>query len=233
MDSDKIYLNFPITLLKPAFCNMKEVCQDIMHYAIYKHSVTLQGDPVKRMEDSAHYFGITLGSVKRSLEDGKNISDNLVNKCAMTGISKDLLFEFYKNDKTDSEISLLLSFLAIKSILGKKSYCRITSDYLLCRMAGYTSKCEMDELPEPLKKYQFRYHLDCLKMELKKSFGLKIYGRYTRGFFVSFELPIEQLIREVEVKRKRYIEKTQKDEQSKAVKKVLAELYSNNIKTTS
>lgn len=143
----------------------------------------------------------------------------------MTGISKELLFEFYINDKSFSEIAVLLSFLAIKSILGKKSYCRITNEFLLCRMAGYTSKIEMDELPENLKKYQKRWHIDTLKMELRKSFGLKIYARYTRGLFVSFELSDEQLIKEVEIKRKKYIEKAQRDEQSKAVKKVLMELY--------
>lgn len=225
---DKVFFNFPISLLRPAFINMKKVCNDIIDYAIYKQSETLQGNPAKRIKDSSEYFGITLGNITKSLENGKMLFQTTPDKTAMTGISKGLLFEYYQNDKSDFEITLFLSFLAIKSILGKKSYCRITTDYLICRMAGYTSKSEITELPANLKIYLTRRKMDSLKMELKNSFGLKIYGRYTRGFFVSFELPIEQLIKEVEMKRKSYIEKTQRGEQSKAVKKVLTELYSMN-----
>lgn len=226
---DKVFLNFPVSLLKPAFSSMRQVCDDIINYSCFKHSEILHGSPTKRMTDSAfNHYGIKLGNVSKSFERGKMLYQTTPEKTAMTGISKSLLFEYYQNDKTDFEIALLLSFLAIKSILGKKSYCRITTDYLLCRMAGYTSKSEITELPANLKIYLTRRKMDSLKIELRNSFGLKIYGRYTRGFFVSFELPIEQLIKEVEMKRKRYIEKTQRGEQSKAVKKVLTELYLTN-----
>lgn len=226
---ERVFFNFPISLLKHAFDNIKNVCNDIMDYAIYTHGVKLKGDPIERMQDAADYFGITLGNIDNSLENARILYKTNSNKVAMTGINKDLLFEFYKNYKTESEIALLLSFLAIKSILGKKSYCRITSNFLLCRMAGNTSKIEMSVLPDSLKKYQKRYHMDSLKMKLRTSFGMKIYARYTRGFFVSFELSEEQLIKEVEMKRKKYIEKTHRDEQSKAVKKVLMELYSSTV----
>jgi hypothetical protein len=228
MNTEEKYFNFPIPLLRPAHSNIKTVCQEIMDYAIYKRSRTLTGSPANRIKNLEKYFGITLGNASRSLENGKLLFDSIPDKTAMTGISKELLFDYYKNDKTDFEISLLLSFLAIKSILGKKSYCRITTDYLICRMAGYTSKIEMEEVPESLKKYLTRRKMDSLKMELKKSFGLKIYARFTRGWFVSFELTEEQLIREVEMKRKKYIEKTQRDSQSMAVKRVLQELYYMN-----
>ena len=203
---DKVFLNFPITLLRPAFNNMKRVCIDIIDYAVYRHSLTLQGNELKKVKDSAHYFDITLGNALESLKNGKDLYQSYKEKPVMTGISRDLLSKYLKNDKSDFEIALLLSFLAAKSILGKKSFCRVTSETLLCRMAGYASKSELKELTEPLKKYQTRYHLDSLKFELKKSFGLKIYGRYTRGFFISFELPEEQLIKEVEMKRKKYYE---------------------------
>jgi hypothetical protein len=228
---DKVFFNFPVSLLRPAFSNMRKVCNDIIDYAIFKHAETLEGNPAKRTKDSAKFFSVTLGNISQSYENGKTLFNDTPIKTAMTGISSTLLFDFYQNEKTDFEISLLLAFLAIKSILGKRSYCKLNSEFLLSRMAGLTSKNEIKDFPEPLKKFQSRYHLDCLKYELKKSFGLQIYARYTRGFFVSFELPLEQLIREVEIKRKKYIAKTQGDEQSKAVKKILTELYSNNIKT--
>jgi hypothetical protein len=188
------FLNFPISLLKPAFNDMQKVCKDIIEFDNCNMSVTFEG---------------------------------LSKKPVMTGISENMLSDYMENEKTGSEIASLLAFLAIKSILGKKSFCRITSEFLLCRMAGYDSKNEMIEIPEVLKKYQIRWHMDSLKQSLKNNYGLRIYGRYTRGFFVSFKLSEEQLIRQVETKRKKYLEKTQKDEQIKAVKKVLTELYGN------
>jgi hypothetical protein len=229
---DNVFFNFPIALLKPAFSDISKVCQNIIDYAIYKHAKTLQGNALKKVKDSADYFGIQLANPSETFDNGIYLNNIFRIRPVMTGINKDLLFEYYKNDKTEFDIVLLLSFLAMKSILGKKSYCRITTEFLMCRMAGYASESEMTEIPAPLKKYMTRYHMDALKFELRRTFGLKIYGRYTRGFFVSFELTEEQLIKEVEIKRKKYAEKKQKDDQSLAVKKVLKELYLTNTITT-
>lgn len=228
---NRIYLNFPVSLLRQAFINIREMCSNIMDYAIYKHSLSLSGDQKKQVKDSADFFKIRLGTIKSTIENGKLIMDHNKNT-AMTGISHTMLFDFYENEKNESEVAVLLAFLAIKSILGKKSYCRIHSEFLLCRMAGYNSKKEMSSLPDNLKKYLKRYHMDCLKYELKCSFGLKIYGRYTRGFFVSFELTEEQLIRVVELKRKKHIEIIQKQRQNRTVEKVLREIYSTNDGST-
>jgi hypothetical protein len=62
-------------------------------------------------------------------------------------------------------------------------------------------------------------------LELQKSYGLKIYARYTRGFFVSFSLTLEELIKEVEMKRKKYYEIHMRNQQSAAVLKVLSQIY--------
>ena len=204
---------------------MHNVCQNIMDYAIYHHAKSLDGSLNKRIKDSANYFGVTLGNITRTAQNGESLDYKTPERPVMTGISKHLTFEFYDSPKTDNEISVLLSFLAMKSILGKKSFCRITTAFLLCRMAGYSTISEMSELPEQLKKYRSRWHLDCLKSALRNHYGLKIYGRYTRGFYISFELPEEQLIEEVEKKRKKYIEKTYKEQSGEALKRVLARLY--------
>lgn len=222
---DERFFNFPIELLRPAFNDMRKVCNNIIDYSVCKHSESLNGSQSQRIRDSMNFFSISLCNVSKTIENGRSLIALYGKKPVLTGISKDLLFDYYKNEKTDFEIVLLLAFLAIKSILGKKSYCRITSEFLLSRMAGYASINKMNGLPEPLKKYQIRYHQDCLKRELKQSFGMKIYGRYTRGFYVSFSLSEEKLIREVEIKRKKFIEKMQKEQQKATLNKVLLELY--------
>lgn len=223
------FFNFPVPLMQYS-PDMNVFGDNVMDYCIYKHSLTLNGG--NAMKDAAHYFGVTLGNIARSTRDGKEFYDSIPQNSAMTGINKDLLFEFYKEHKTEQEISVLMAFLAIKSILGKKSYSRITTDFLICRMAGYNSKKEFLTVypeagsgPEYLQKYYKRRCMDQIKLELQRSYGMKIYGRYTRGFYVSFSLSLEELIKEVEMKRKKYYEKHRKDQQSAAVKKVLAELY--------
>jgi hypothetical protein len=200
---------------------------DVIHYAVYKHAQNLNGTLAERIKSSANYYGIELGSLKNATEGGERLHSEIPYRSPMTGINKDLLFDFYLGSKTHDEIVVLLAHLAIKSILGEKSFCRITTDYLFCRMAGYPSMSDMPEVPVHLRPYATRRKMDRIKTELTEFYGLNIYARYTRGFFVSFTLSLEDLIREVETKRKKYYEANQKAETSAAVLKVINQLYGN------
>ena len=57
---------------------------------------------------------------------------------AKTSISRDLYWQWRNKVKTESEYSklLLLAFLAVKSIVGRKDYAITNYDFLLARMAG-------------------------------------------------------------------------------------------------
>lgn len=204
---------------------MKRMGNAIMDYAIYKHAKSLNGTMNDRMKAAAHYFGITLGYIKGSIENGQELHESIHPRSPMTGINKDLLFDFYDGNQSINEIVVLLAHLAIKSILGQKSFCRVTNDYLLCRMAGYPGMNDMEALPDYLSPYATRRRMDNIKSELQKSYGLQIYARYTRGFFVSDTLDLEHLIKAVETKRRKWQLAQQKAEVSNAVTKVLKELY--------
>mgnify|MGYP000983735085 CR=1 FL=1 len=221
------YFNFPIMLMRMA-PNIRQFCDDVMDYCIYAQSMSLNGP--NAMRDAGKHFNVTLGNIARSERDGRNLYNSIDLPAPMTGISHDLLFTFYKEHKTEHEIAALMAFLAIKSILGKKSYCRVTNEHLLSRMAGFASDKTMDELPEYLKQYTSRRKMNSLKMELQRNYRLKIYARYTRGFFVSFTLSLEELIREVEMKRKRYYEQNLKNSTSAAVTRVINQLYNSDGK---
>lgn len=216
------YFNFPIMLMRMA-PNIRQFCDDVMEYCIYAQSMSLNGP--NAMRDAARHFNVILGNFAKSERDGRTLYNSIDLPAPMTGISHDLLFTFYKEHKSEHEIAALMAFLAIKSILGKKSYCRVTNEHLLCRMAGYASNKDMAELPEYLKRYTSRRSMNSLKIELQRNYGLKIYARYTRGFFVSFTMSLEELIREVEMKRKRYYETNLKAQTSSAVTKVINQLY--------
>ena len=115
--------------------------------------------------------------------------------------------DFYKNNKSDFEKICLLGFLAIKSIVQQKAYCKVTMKFMLARMNGKARTAEFNELPESLKKYSQRYHYTKLKLELQNNWNLVEYSYHTRGFYVSFKLNLEELIYEVEKRRKSRQEK--------------------------
>lgn len=222
--SREIFLNFPIQLLQGA-PDMRKVGNDIMDYAIYKHAQTLNGSIYERMKAAAEYFKINLGSITGAANNGEQLHDSIPARSPMTGINKKLMFDFYEGNQTDFEIAVLMAHLAIKSIMGSKSYSRVTNEHLVSRMAGYASVKDMTGLPEYLKPYTTRRRMNNIKSELQKSYNLKIYGRYTQGFFVSEKLSLEELIKEVEMKRKKWYQQQHKAELSRAVSKVLNELY--------
>jgi len=176
------------------------------------------------MKSAETFFGVKLGDLNGSIDNGLWLFDNLPLKSPMTGITKNVLFDFYKGSPTKEEIAFLVGHLALKSIIGKKTYSRVTKEFLLCRMAGFVSQKEMSGLPEYLKKYTIRWHFDKLKFELTQRYGWLTYGRYTRGFFVSQELSLKELIRNVEIKRQKYRLAEQKREQDEALSEVLKEL---------
>jgi len=223
--SEVRYFPFPICLLNDAFSNIHQVCDDIMSYAIYWKSLDESGKTeIARIKKAAKFFSIILGNESRTLQGGKKIYNCCHNKPKSSG-NIDVLFDFYKNEKTEYEIACFVAYHALKSIVGKKAYCKVTNRFLLARMAGYSTVDELpEELPEPLDKYSKRWQLDKIKTELKLSWGVKIYARYTRGFYVSFSLSLEKLILEAEKRRKQYIHKQLAEKERKAVQKVKNQL---------
>ena len=219
------YFNFPIPLLKAAFKNgLPYVLNSILDYAIYKHSLKLDGDPEKQIKDSASYFNVTLGNIRRTLQNGESMMNDSKIRGPMSGINKSVFWDYYNNYKTEFEIVLLLAYLSVKSIIGPDAYKRITNDFMFCRMAGYNSQKEMEGLPEELQRYKTRKYIGKIKKGLKENFGLKVYGRYTHGFYVTFKLTFEQLVREIETNRKRNKDNDLKKREKEIINKVLNEV---------
>ncbi|EKT3967216.1 hypothetical protein NTJ12_002299, partial [Flavobacterium psychrophilum] len=134
-------------------------------------------------------------------------------------------WKFYKNDKSEFDKICFLAFLSIKSILGTKSYCKVTNLYLWARMDGKTSTIiEVSELSNEVRKYANRYQSENIKNELILNWHLIYYSRYTRGFYISLKMSLEDLIFEAEKKRKSIKENQQKQLQNEALKKALERL---------
>jgi hypothetical protein len=228
MANDRIYFTFPVCLLKDATCDIRDTANNIMSYCGYVQAIKESGSEQQRMEKAGRYFELTWGNLKTAYNAGQQIFNQIPPRSPMTSLNKDIVFDFYINSKTEFEIVCFLAFAAIRSILQTKPYVRITNEYMLARMAGRNTAKDYMPLPELLMKYCNRYQLEKIKTELQNFWGLLYYARYTRGFYVSFKkkMTFEDLVFEVEKRRKRIIEKNRKKEQQQAVRKAFEKLYS-------
>ncbi|MHA3786625.1 hypothetical protein ACX0HA_00330 [Flavobacterium hauense] len=223
--SDVRYFNFPVVLLQDFMTDSSNVLKNILHYAVYAHSLKLDyGDEMERLEHSLAYYGIPLEDMDAFFCKAESIYLSMPGAVPMTGINVDVFFSYFVNDKSEFEKICLLGFLAFKSIIGRKAYFKLDNKLWLSRMDGHPRSCGTDFLSKEVRKYSSEYMTKRIKNELKDNWGLKSYSRYTRGFYVSFELTLEDLVKVAEKNRKLVKEKQKRQEEKELVHKVLQEL---------
>ncbi|HFG0577326.1 TPA: hypothetical protein ACGFUY_001157 [Flavobacterium psychrophilum] len=227
--SKEKYLNFPIQLLSGFMIDTRKVLNDIIDYAVYQNSLKLElGTDLEKIKTSASFYNMTLGNNKNTFDNGKMLYNSLPENSPKVGLSISMFWDFYKNDKSEFDKICLLAFLGIKSILGTKSYCKVTNLYLWARMDGKTNTIvEVSELSNEVRKYANRYQSENIKNELILNWHLIYYSRFTRGFYVSLKMTLEDLIFEAEKKRKSIKENQYKQLKNEDLKKAL-----DRLKTT-
>ena len=225
MDNEEIYFNFPVHLLQNACQDIRETMNNIIDYAGYVHTLNLKnGNDEKKMLAAGKYFKIRYGSPKGSFEKGRMLFNSKPQNLPMTGININILFEFYRNPKTEYEIIVLLAFLAFKSIIGNKQYACISNNFMLSRMAGFSNMVEKEQLPEPMCYYK-RWTIDKIKAELCDKWNLSIYGYRMNGFYCSLKLSTDELAEVAEEKRLRCKLRNHNGQQKKAREKAIENLY--------
>lgn len=105
-------------------------------------------------------------------------------------VTTSVIFDYYKNEKSEFDLMQFAAHAALVSIIGEKPYCKTNKGMILSRMFGYASqKAVPDPIPAhiaPLyKKYQNRYHMDKLLNKLKSSWYWLFYATYTRGLYMA------------------------------------------------
>lgn len=239
MDKE-IYFNFPIQLLSGFMVDSEKVLNNIMDYAVYRHSLNLEfGSDSQKIKDSASHFGITLGNASETRKKGSLLFDSIPEKSPIVGIGKTILFEFYKNEKSEFEKICLLGYLAIRSILGTKEYCLTNNSLWLARMDAQSKavKAEKFVLPNEydiqlsveINKYAKEYQTKKIKAELRNNWGLVTYSRFTKGFYISYKLELKALIIIAETRRKSNAEKEFKLKEKELIKEVLKKLNSRPL----
>ena len=248
---ERVYFNFPIQLLQGFMVDDKKVLNDIMDYAVYVQSLNpkLHGSETQKINDSAKFFGIILGNSKKSLRVGKELYDSIPEKSPKARIEKGMIFDFYENKKSEFEKICLLGFLTLKSILGTKDYCKTNNSLWLARIDGQPKAVKIDsndflgnqpfneykiELSAEINKFANEYQTKKMKNELRNNWGLVTYSRFTKGFYISFNvtdskgkkrgLNLKELIEVAEISRKSTKEMEYKQKEKQLIKEVLQEL---------
>jgi hypothetical protein len=191
-----IYINFPIKVLMSSDVNnISERCNFILQYSCYEYSKRPELTSLniaKRIAAAGKYYNIPFS--EDDYEQGYalyhefNNSNSGLNKHPKCGISVDMILAFRDNPKNEFEVESFLGFCAIRSILQKQPYFKLTKNYLVARMAGMSTMSEHTKANENTTKYQNRYHFDKLIKELSDHWGLKTYAKYTHGVYVSFTM---------------------------------------------
>jgi hypothetical protein len=224
MANELRYFNFPIQLLTGFLEDHKTALMNILDYSIYAHCFKLEfGEALEQMEASAKYYQVRLGSIERSASNGDALMNSIPEKSPMVGINLTIFWDYYNNHKNEFELVCLLAFLALKSILQRKSYTKVDNKFWLARMDGKVSSCEFTQLSEGIAKYANEYQTKKIKSKLRE-WGLVTYSHYTRGFYISFTMKLEDLVYEAEKKRKSTKEKQYKAQEKEAVERALKRL---------
>ena len=218
------YLTFPIEFLDKAFDNIQEVCDNIFDYAIYIHSLKLldkeTDSELEAMEKAAVFYDITLGDIQRAFNNGYELYHEYGPKVAKAGIDKSIVFDFYVNKKTEFEIAVFCAYCATKSILGVKSSCKTNKALIHARMFGFNKAAALRGNKTKIQeKYFKRYHFDKIIKELQFNWGLKMISNHCRGYYVSYELGLEELAVISEKAKKKTREALLRQEKEEAVKK--------------
>jgi hypothetical protein len=220
------YFNFPVQLLEGFMVDSKKVLDNICDFAVYKNSLNYDEDSeLQNIEQSLNFFHVVAPSLLEALNSGKLLHDSIPENSPYAGLSLQIFWDFYKNDKTEFDKACLLGFLGIRSILGSKGYCKVTNLYWLSRMDGKPTQVTYYlELSDAVRKYSTEYQTKKIKTALRNGWGLVTYSWYCRGFFVSFKITLKELILEVEKRRISIKEKQYKKVEKETLKEVLEQL---------
>lgn len=225
------YLTFPVCILRNSIVDIKEALNMAMEYCLFSTSIEIIGSEDQKIQASRVKLGIKFGNIKKSFINGKKIYDSIPINSPKTSLRREMIFDFYNNYKTEFELITFLTFASIRSILQKQAYVKLTNNYLIGRMSGNNKINE--PINETIIKYSCRYQLDKIKTELQLNWGLKLYANHTRGFYVSFKMPLQDLIKQAEIKRNKYkvkeLQRHKKEALNRALNCIKNETYSQHL----
>ena len=216
------FFNFPIQMMQGVLEGWKEkdeFLRDILYFHIENHAQKIEDlneyeeTEVQRFKRSAEYWGVKMsGNIERSHERGAELLEEFEKSKVFVGISTEIFWNFYQNEKTQFEWECLAAFLALKSILGKKTFCKSNNALLYARMSGNESVTDLHSLTFS------RFHRDKIILKLEIEWNLKYYSRYTKGFYFGIDTTLQDLIFFAEDRRESFKAKELKKSKDEILK---------------
>lgn len=199
------YFNFPIEMMQgvlEGWKDKKEFLKDVLYFHIQNHADKLEDlneyeeTEAQRFKRSAEFWGVEMqGCVESRCQRGESLLCEFEDAKVYVGISTDVFWNFYNSNKSQFEWECLVAFLALKSILGKKTYCKSNNALLYARMSGNESSKDEHSITFT------EYHRNKIIFKLETEWNVKYYSRYTRGFYFGIDTTLKELIFFAEEKR--------------------------------
>lgn len=165
------------------------------------------------------------------LRRGKEIERTIPEGEPYPSINKSLFFDFRDHEKTEFDLMQFACYIAIRSILGEKPYCRTNKEMILCRAFGYKSNKHLPatmhpDIKELFDKYNKRYHIDRILQSLELNWNILIYSHNIRGLYIglSKKITLESMIVQAETKKKKNQIDALKKQKDEAREKALQQL---------
>jgi hypothetical protein len=189
------------------------------------------------IELAANSKGISNIRPEAVLSNGLKIDNRGTGK-PYSMVTTSVIFDYYKNYKSEFDLMQFAAHAALVSIIGEKPYCKTNKEMILARMFGYASP---NTVPDPIpyyiaplyKKYQTRYHMDKLLNKLKSDWYWLFYAYHTRGIHIAkyqsdydYETSLKRLILIVESNKEKRRLKELKLKTNEIRKQVIKELQS-------
>mgnify|MGYP005751759431 CR=1 FL=1 len=205
------YLNFPIQMLEGFMIDTEYCLFQILGYAIYDtvYSENAIYDSCDEFWEKTEIWADSLHKREQELlvagESWYNRISRLEKNPPFVGIRTDLFLDFYEHESSEFEKICLLAFLAMRSIIGKASYKRMTVRYLICRMSGFPGiEVDMADPPEEIIHWMgSESKRKRIYSNLKKRYKM-IKAYKANGIICSFKLSqteLEKVLRENRDKR--------------------------------
>ncbi|ARN78674.1 hypothetical protein BST97_12110 [Nonlabens spongiae] len=248
MTEDIKYINFPLVMLRGFMSDTRSVLKDVLYYAIAKKideyydqegfEWTINEDECKGFAIAMSYYGLKAKYNSERLNRGRELMQYHEDESLFVGINIDHLISYMNTEKSDFQKVCLLGFLAFKSIIQDKPYCKVTNKYWLSRMDGKAKsirtegKYNFQGISDDLQPYCNKYQLGKIKNELRDNWNVLVYSYYTRGFYVAIKsdkMNLDKLVYCAEVNRKTTKEKQAQREVKDARERALLKIQNASI----
>lgn len=153
-----------------------------------------------RLRQVKDVLGITfdIASVAKTFKEYHAVYNGFHNK-PLVSISQKMMFDFYKNTKTNYEKALFAMYAGIRSIIGNKDFAETTGSMIRCRMFGAKNQTDLELILRDKKvkfaynQYTTDYHYKKMLKELVvRGFLLSEIG-YNKRTYVSCKLDMKEL----------------------------------------